>query len=527
MTIMRARERAKAAAVAERRRRATSCRAGMAVLFALLAFTACLGGGADSAKANWFTKLVQEAGEAGGKAGRLGIDGLDNAASVIRRLPKKTEGLALAAHATPEGHWKFVNRNGDVFTAATPEEMGRVVPTLAPDALLSGRTPELSLYLSETTVFEHSARFGELPPGGRLHIVVDKDSFRIRTVERAGKPVIQADVRPNVVVPLTNRFEFDEAIWQLGRRLNRADIRVVSLEPGGPEALMSAPRFNKSGGTAMVDNVDPDRFAAALASVRGQTVLISGRVDGDVLHFAPSSGPARTLQMGDLTAAAAANDINLIVLQSAGARQPGGRNWLWQTVEVDGLKDAMKRATFADFLNALGASRGQMSVAVTAQNKSRVLVQIEPSGTSAVPMGDVVGEFLTEAVSSVTGNVVTSAINAHVNSGHRQRELDSRIIPGVPGWAHLFYFGGIVAGLLGLGVARDWWSRVWKKETRGDYSNAAGYYAARVVKFLVFVLIFLPIVGLPAFLVGVLGQAVAIVSAPFRFAKWLFSRKQA
>lgn len=527
MTNKTARDDAKAAAVPIRRRQAVSARACLAVLATICAFSTGLSTGLNSAKANWFTKLVQEAGEAGGKAGRLGIGGLDNAAAVIRRLPKKTEGLALAAHATPEGHWKFVNRDGEVFTAATPDEMGRVIPTLAPDSVLGGRTPELSLYLSETTVFEHSARLGELPPSARLHIVVDKDSFRIRNVERAGKAVIQADVRPNVVVPLTNRFEFDEAIWQLGRRLNRADIRVVSLEPGGPEALMSAPRFNKSGGTALVDSVDPDRFATALAGVRGQTVLVSGRVDGDVLHFAPSSGPARTLQMGELTSAAAANDVNLIVLQSAGARQPGGRNWLWQTVEVDGLKDAMKRATFADFINALGASRGQMSVAVTPQNKNRVLVQIEPSGTSAVPMGDVVGEILTEAVSSVTGNVVTSAINAHVNSGHRQRELDSRIIPGVPGWAHLFYFVGIVAGLMGLGVARDWWARVWKKETRGDYSNAAGYYAARVVKFLVFVLIFLPIVGLPAFVVGVLWQAAAIVSAPFRFAKWLFSRKQA
>lgn len=496
----------------------------LAVVFAVIA---SLTVGGDVAQANWFTKLVQEAGEAGGKAGRLGIGGLDNAAAVIRKLPNKSEALALAAHATPEGHWKFVNRDGDVFTAATPDEMGRVIPSLAPDALLTGRKPELSLYLSETTVFEHSARLGELPSGARLHIVVGKDHFRIRTVERAGKSVIQADVRPNVVVPLTTRFEFDEAIWQLGRRLNRADIRVVSLEPGGPEALMAAPRFNKSGGTAMVDNVDPDRFVSALQSVRGQTVLVSGRVEGGVLHFAPSSGPARTMQLKELTEAAAANDVNLIVLQSAGARQPGGRNWLWQTVEVDGLKDAMKRATFADFLNALGASRGQMSVAVTPQSKSRVLVQIEPSGTSAVPMGDLVGEFLTEAVSSVTGNVVTSSINAHVNSGHRQRELDSRIIPGVPGWAHLFYFGGIIAGLMGLGVAREWWTYVWKKETRGDYTNAAGYYAARVVKFLIFVLIFLPIVGLPAFIVGVFWQFFAIVSAPFRFAKWLFTRKQA
>jgi len=482
---------------------------------------------APTSQAGWLSKLAREAGDAGGTAGRVGLSSLDNAAGLIKKLPEKPGALALAAHATPEGHWKFVNRDGEVFTAATPEEMERVIPSLAPDVAASGRQPDLSLYLSEASVFDKTPRLDDLPGAARLHIVVGRDSFRLRSAERSGQKVLQASVRPNVVVPLTNRADFDEAIWQLGRRLNRADIRVLALEPGGPEALMSAPRFQKGTGAALVDRVDPDRLAGALSGIPGQTVLLTGRVDDRILHFAPASGGARSLSLKDLKVAAAANDVNLVVLQSAAPRQPGGRNWLWQTVEVEGLKDAVKRATFADFLNALASTRAQMSVTATPQSAGRVVIEAIPTGTSALPLGDVIGPWFTDAISSVTGNVVTSAITADVNSRSRQSELDMRLIPGLPSWIQFLYLGAMVIGLMGLGVARSWWAYVWKPEVRQDYTNALGFHAARVVKFLVFMLVFLPVVGIPAFVAGIAMQAYAILTAPFRFVGWLFSRARA
>ena len=76
--------------------------------------------------------MAPAAGKLG--AGKLGIVDLERAAAHIRTLPAGAKGAVLAAHATPEGHWKFVNRDGDVFTAGTPEELQRVVPTLLPDA---------------------------------------------------------------------------------------------------------------------------------------------------------------------------------------------------------------------------------------------------------------------------------------------------------------------------------------------------------------------------------------------------------
>src|SRR3569833_2384543 len=118
-------------------------RAACAAL-ALLAFPA---------QAHWLSKLADEAGTVGAAVSRSGARGLERgleqAASHVKALPATAGAGALAAHATPEGHWQFANRAGEVFTAGTPEELKRAAP-----ALLHGPAGEgkLTIYLSEDTV---------------------------------------------------------------------------------------------------------------------------------------------------------------------------------------------------------------------------------------------------------------------------------------------------------------------------------------------------------------------------------------
>ena len=72
----------------------------------------------------------------------------------MKSLPAKTDGVALAAQATQEGHWRFLNRVGEVFTAGTPDEMKRAVSVLHPGAKPGAR---LSLYVTGDTLFRHRA----------------------------------------------------------------------------------------------------------------------------------------------------------------------------------------------------------------------------------------------------------------------------------------------------------------------------------------------------------------------------------
>ncbi|MEO1282144.1 MAG: hypothetical protein AAFV69_10455 [Pseudomonadota bacterium] len=501
-------------------RRSLSVAVGMLSVFAVMV-SASLG------HAGWLTRLAKEAGDAGSGAGKLGLSGLENGVALLKKLPDDPDAVRLAVHASPEGHWSFANRDGDVFTAANPDEMSRVVANLAPDAASKGTAGQLALYLDPDAVFQNQNRLGDLPDGARLYATVDKKAYRLLPRGSGASQRYVMRMRQNVEVPVVAPKLFEEAVWQMSRQLNKADIRVVALDEVGADALRAVPALTKGKTVARVDRIKPDRLMSAFADVRGQTVLLKGRIDGDTFVFTPSGGSERRLDVADLTAAATRNDVNVVFLQSSASRQPGGRNWFWQTVEVDGLESAMKRATYADFLNALAGDRGAFTVRVQRQGEGRVVVQALPTATSAVPLGDVVGElgeWFATVASEVTGSVVTNAVTANLNSKERQKELDLRLVPGVPSGYQFAYIGGIFLGLLGWGTSRSWWRYVWKKETRSEYGSAAGYYAARVVKSLAYVFVFLPVVGGPAFLVHMLLQVWGFVMIPVRMISWLFGK---
>ena len=482
-----------------------------------------------SAQANWLSKLAREAGEAGEAAGargaaRLGAAGLDRAAAHIKALPAAPKASVLAAHAIPEGHWKFVNRDGEVFTAGTSEELKRAVPTLLPDANPDTR---LAIYLSEETVFGDRALLKDLPTGARLHVVAGRDSYPLVRRAQGGQDALFAEVRPNLIVDLREQALFDEAIAQLERPLSRASIRTLALEPGGPATLSSSPRLEPGTREALVDAIDPPMLADALRSVRGQTVLITGRVQDNLLSFRPASGPEQTLKVLDVIRAAADADVNLVILHAPVPRQPGGRNWLWQRIAVGGLDDALKRATLGDFLDALGADRGEFRLSMQREGSGRVSIRATADQSDGQPITGVVGDWLSNATSSITGNVVTDAVEVHARGEERQKELDRRIVPWIPSELQIAYLVGLGAGLVGWPVASAWFQRIWPKEQRGEYRGVAGYRAAQGVRLLAFVLLFLPVVGVPAFLLSLLLQLWGVVTLPARVVRWLASRSEA
>jgi len=466
------------------------------------------------AQANWFSKTVSEGDEAGTKSPKYGVGGLDRAVAHIKALPPTAKGATLAAHATPEGHWKFVNRQGEVFTAGTPDELKRAVPTLLPEK--TGGT-KLTIYLTEDTVFGDRGLLKALPQDATLQVMVGRDSFPL--VRRAGSSgdKLFAEVRPNLFVELTDQKLFNEAIAQLERPLSRSSIRTLALDPGGPRTLSSAPRLEPGTKSALIDSIDPAKLDDALRSVCGQTVLVTGRVEDNLLFFRPAIGSEQSLKLLDLIRAGENANVNLVILHAQAPRQPGGHNWLWQRISVDGLDAAVKRATLGDFLDALAASRGQFNVTAAHESSGRVIVRATPAGSAAQPITGVVGEWLSAAASQITGNVIVDAVEVHALDEERQKEFDRRIIPWIPWRYHLAYIGGLLAGVLGWTIARAWWVRVWPIEQREDYRGVAGYRSAQAARFLAFLLVFLPVAGVPALVVSLFQYGWGILKLPLRF----------
>jgi hypothetical protein len=473
------------------------------------------------AAADWLSRLIVAGERAASKAGRHGGSLLDEAAAQLKSLPPGAKGTALAAHVSQEGHWTFLNRAGERMTAASPDEMARVLRTLGGGA---GADARPTLILTEDAVFKHQARLRDLPRGAELRVAVGNASYPLLRRTEGGADRHFAEVRPQVLVSLGERRLFDEAVFQLSRRLDKARVRVLALEPGGPHTLARTPKLDPATGRALVDAIDPYKLTEALRALRGQTAVVTGRIERDLLVFKPASGAERSVILKDLTRAAEAADVDLVVLRSPTPRQPGGRNRLWLRVNVKGLDEALERAELADFLAALAGAERQLIVTAAESGHGRTVLTTVGAGAPQHAPGGRVGEVLSELVSEVTGQLATTAVEAHMKDSSRQKELDARILPYLPSDLQFAYLGALVLGLVGLPFARAWWLRLWPAERREEYANAAGYHAARLVKLVAFLLVFLPLVALPAALMSLASQAWAILTLPFRALGWLARR---
>ncbi|MEQ1669709.1 MAG: hypothetical protein ABL893_02510 [Hyphomicrobium sp.] len=482
------------------------------------------------ARANIFTSILREAGEAGGKAAshsgsHLGAVG--KAASHLKGLAGAPKG-ALAAHATPEGHWQFVNREGQVFTAGTADEMKRVLPALSPD--IAAGESKLTLYLSEDSVFQNRAALDQLPKDANLHVVTDSGTYGVTRSGYGSSAALKAQIKPNVVVELADRAMFDETVSYLGRSLNKANIRTISLQPGASNRLPSAPKLDGASKLPQVDELDPVHLAAAFRSIRGQTALVAGRVENGKIYFTPSKGGEVSRDLDELVSAASQNDVNLVILHTDAARQPGGRNWLWQSIEVGGLKDAAKAANFGDFIEALGARRGGFQVTASREGSGRVQLAASPAETGAGLAGEA-SSLLEETVSHLTGEIVTKAVEMHGRDESSQREANAQLIPGIPTYVQIPYLVGIISGVFSWGTARGWWSRIWPSGggRPADGPGPAGRIRAwlnRTPREATFLLVFLPVVGFPALMWQLAVQTWETVTAPFRWVYRRFLRRE-
>ena len=465
-----------------------------AIISALILVSAAL-----PANANWLSKLGRAADSvpaAGAKLAKTGVAALDNAAAHVATLAAKPGTVPIAAHLSNEGHWILASRTGETFTAATPAELKRGLALLAPEA--ARVEAKLAVYVTEDSMFTHAAKLGELPSGAALHVVVERAAYPLLTPGNGATARHFAQIRPNLFIAMTDRGAFREAAFQLARPVDKSAIRIIALQHSFPATLPSRPRIDVGSGRASVDAIDPTHLAASLSRIKRQTILISGRTDGDRLFAKTTNAPEMSVSLREIAAAAEAADVNVIVMQSAAGRQPAGRNWLWQTIELKGVDQALQQPTLADVFNALGSPANRLVVSARPIGTTRTALDIRPAKDlpSAATVTDKLSDVFTDLVSELSGKVISEGLEANVVNEDRRRELDNRIIPGLPSSVQWTYIVLALLGLFGLPVARRWWEKIWPQEVRTEYGNALGYWSARAIRLVALLLVFIPLAAL-------------------------------
>lgn len=473
------------------------------------------------ASANWLTKIFDHGGDAGRLSSRS-VDGfshdLGDALAHVKALPDQPGVHALAAEAGQEGHWRFVNAKGETYTAANPGEMAGMR-----DSLLPGTSGNIALYLTPETGTTRRAFLRDLPPDADLFIATRLGSYRLVREGSGETEIVLAQIKPNLRTHIDSVDLFSETLFQLNRPLKPARLRVLALETGSADSLPVVPRFDPETRMAMVDRLDPARLASSLEHVQGQTVVLTGRIENDALSFIDANGADGLLPLENIRTAARNADVNLVVVKSETRRQPGGKNWLWQTATIPGLDAAVKQPTFGDFLARIAPDTQPLTILARRNGLDRVVLEALPPSSSG-PLPNSFTGWMDSLAGDAMGHISMAGFVADLRDERRQAELDRRIVPGISSSIQIGYLLLLASGLFGLGTGWSWWTRFWPTEDRAEYGSSIGYALARLARGMAFVLVFLPLVGLPLFMRYIGLQLWALLTAPVRLMRWLRER---
>ena len=415
---------------------------------------------------------------------------------------------SLAVDVTASGHWRIANAAGEVMTAAGADEVRRVVAILAPqpqDEATNSAAAWPALVMTAAAAARVAADLAPWPVQARMSLLSGRSALPLQRLSVGGQAKLVAEIRPHLMLEVGDPDAVAEALWQLARPIDPSAVRLLSLEPGGPRTLAKVPRREAGSRSPTPDTVDPYGLPKAMSALAGQKVLIVGRLDKELLWYQPRSGGERSVLIKDITQAAAAHDVALVVLDTRLPRQPGERTWAYLKVGVPGFAEAMQGRSIADFYDGLGSANDRLVLRVVERTGDRTRIEALPlrSAWGRVTDEGTVGSLLQGVVTGLTGKLSPMSVQMELRSRARQEELGRRWVPGISSTIQIGYALLLAVGLAAWPVARRWWARLWPPELRGEYRTTVGYWSAGGVRSVLFYAVFVPGAALLAFPVRV------------------------
>ncbi|MDH3712240.1 MAG: hypothetical protein OET44_00150 [Gammaproteobacteria bacterium] len=452
---------------------------------------------------------IGKAGKAAGVIGGAAI--IADTLTVLRRLTPDADVRRLALGFDEDGVARLADITGGEWSV---RNFGDLDDLNWQSAVLqgTGKVPathrRVELYVQDEQLFSHRVRLASLPDNLALRVVHRRK--KIYPLHRTGG-ILQVEARPHVLIDTTTLRDLDEILFRMERVLNRASLRLLKVVPETTGTLPSLPG-QVATRAPEPQAIDPGKFRESLRALRGQTAVLTGRIEnGLLLTQSRRGGDMSRLPLAEIRRAAREADVNLIVLDANTPLQPGGGGWLGKRRSKT-LDAAFQANTSGEFMAALARphapiklraeSNGSRHIAISAVNR-RPDVEINAGNTSDIEL-------------------IAHGLHLLTRTREFEQEHDSRLVWWLPSYVPVAFALNAAAGVLAWSVAyREWWVKIWPPPVSRNWFRRNVLAGTRLI---IFVVLFLPLLGGVALLWMVLRIVLVILMIPVRLTVWIRSR---
>ena len=343
------------------------------------------------------------------------------------------------------------------------------------------------------------SEFDNIPPSYPVFIKGQgKSLFSFKTGER------KLLSYHNVDIEVFDGNSLNRAMWHLQRPLMSKGTRWLYLD----QDINKVPLDGALSHKAKVESVGGLEVLDIVRRSRLKTVVLSGEVKGGRLLI-PGSNKGG-IDLAALRRAAAEGDVTLLILDSL---QPG------ETLKLASLKlrSTNPQASTAEVMAQIARAENNSSLELTvnASERSQVAIKLTPSENRVAKRPIESGEGLV----FIDFNTPILILKP---DQEREKELDERIIPSVHSYVSYYLILSAVIGFIFIGSCWRFWNKVWMVKEREQYKNWLFYVSSCLVHHSFFILIFIPVLGAPSFLLAVILVVTRIINfVVIRPVRWL------
>ena len=405
----------------------------------------------------------------------------------------------------PDGSVAEIHHINGQWLAKTPD--GTQVPINDFVDKVNGSNTRPTLILTEANLPYSSSAFKNLPSALKVHI----------HSRRGNRFILNFDSTPpklsykNIEFMLTDDTPLSSVLWQLQRPIFSKPPHFIQLSKNNSDAL-SPPIY---GSKISVDKVGIDKLIDSINSLRLETVVISGKIENGFLLQGNNK-----ISVAELQKTASDRDVSLVLLGTDNPKKVLKElSSNWQKASDSG---ATSFDSIGDFYNRFSPKNATTPLQLSTKNAGEHYSVLYSE--KIISKKTVANNTMDSGLSLPLHLIVHSITLLHPDQDH-SRELELRIHPAVPSWIQLIIIMSIMAGVLAARTSWFLYKKLWPSPSRETSHNLFSFYFTSLVRWLCFVLFYLPLLGLFSPIYLILKWTFSLINfVLIRPSRWLLAK---